>query len=146
MRDHVEIGSAPYDEPCVQVNPEGNYHDAMKAECRRFLELTRKKLGPEPQGAWLSIKSNSHDFGTYYEVVCNFYDDEPEAVAYAFNCEAMAPRTWGDDHLSQDEEARIKTHKAELEGKCLQCGERFEDPELLHAHIREHVQSSFLVA
>ncbi len=112
MRDHIEIGSSPCDEACVQVNPQGDYHDAMKAECRRFLELIRKKLGPEPEGTRLSIKSNPHDFGTYYEVVCYFDDVYPEAQAYAFRCESDAPRTWNDDHLSPEEEARARDQKA----------------------------------
>jgi hypothetical protein len=97
VRDYIEIGSAPCDEDCVQVNSEGDYHQAMRAECRRFLELIRKKLGPEPPGAVLAIKSNPHDFGTYYEVVCHFDDSDEEARAYAFRCEAETPRTWDDD-------------------------------------------------
>lgn len=101
----MEIGSAPCDEDCVQVNKEGDYHDAMKAECRRFLELVRKKLGPEPPGARLAIKSNPHDFGTYYNVVCYFDDLDDEARAYAFRCESDAPRTWADDKPVAQEEA-----------------------------------------
>ncbi|MDP2949229.1 MAG: hypothetical protein Q8P22_06800 [Chloroflexota bacterium] len=99
MRDYQSIASAPYDEPCVQVNPQGDYHDAMRAECRRFIELIRKKLGPEPPGAHLAIKSCPHAFGTYYEVVC-WYDDSQEAADYALRCESDAPLTWNDDkHL-----------------------------------------------
>jgi len=96
-RDWMEIASAPYDEDCVQVNPQGDYHDAMKAECRRFIELIRKKLGPEPPGAYLSVKSCPHDFGTYYTVVCYYDDQNQEAAAYAYLCESDAPRTWSDD-------------------------------------------------
>lgn len=96
MRDYMSIGSAPCDEPCVQVNPEGDYHDAMKAECRRFLDLIRKKLGEEPPGAHLGIKPNPHDFGTYLDVVCYYDDGDAEATDYAYRCEADAPRTWDD--------------------------------------------------
>ncbi len=93
----MTISSAPYDEDCVQVNPNADYIEPMKAECRRFIELIRKKLGDEPPGATLAIKSFPHDFGTYYEVVC-WYDDENEAAAeYAALCESDAPRTWNDD-------------------------------------------------
>ena len=141
MRDYIEIGSSPCDEHCVQVNPEGDYHDAMKAECRRFLELIRKKLGPEPAGARLAVKSNAHDFGIYYECGCYFDDVYPESQAYAFRCESDAPRTWDDDHLSAEEEARFKTKQAELEGVCLECGEKIEDPELFSEHIMDHVRT-----
>ena len=97
MRDDISIGSAPCDEDCVQVNPQGDYHEAMRAECRRFLELIRKKLGPEPEGARLAIKSNPHDFGTYYDVVCYYDTESEEAIKHAFRCEGEAPRTWTDD-------------------------------------------------
>ncbi|MDO8490833.1 MAG: hypothetical protein Q7T04_02315 [Dehalococcoidia bacterium] len=96
-RDFVSIASAPYEEECVQVEPTGDYIGPMKAECRRFLDLIRKKLGPEPEGAYLSVKGNPHDFGTYYEVVCNYDDENEEAVAYAYRCESDAPKTWDDD-------------------------------------------------
>ena len=87
MRDYMEIGSSPCDEPCVQVTKEGDYHEAMRDECRRFLELIRKKLGEEPPGARLAIKSNPHDFGTYLEVVCYYDDKDPTSTEYAYDCE-----------------------------------------------------------
>ena len=94
MRDHIEIGSAPSEEECVQVNQEGNYHMAMREECLRFIELLRRTFGPEPEGARLSVKSNHHDFGTYYEVVCYFEDNDEAARKCAFRCEAETPARW----------------------------------------------------
>ncbi|MEE9199159.1 MAG: hypothetical protein V3U26_05120 [Dehalococcoidia bacterium] len=97
MRDNIGIGSAPPDEDCVQVNDRGDYHEAMRAECVRFRELIRKKLGPEPLGAMLAVKSNPHDFGTYYEVACYFDTENEEATNYALRCDDEGPRTWDDD-------------------------------------------------
>ena len=94
MRGHIEIGSAPSEEECVQVNKEGNYHKAMRAECLRFIEQLRRVFGPEPEGAQLSVKSNPHDFGTYYEVVCYFEDNDEAARKYAFRCENETPARW----------------------------------------------------
>ena len=113
MRDYISIGSAPCNEDCVQVNPEGDYHQDMRAECLRFLELVSKKLGPEPQGASLAIKGNPHDFGTYYDVVCYFDDGNEEAREYALLCEAEAPATWGDDMLSPEKKAAFEARRAE---------------------------------
>lgn len=141
MRDYMEIGSSPCYEDCVQVNPRGDYHEAMREECRRFLELIRKKLGPEPPGAHLAIKNNPHDFGTYYEVVCHFDDTDDEARTYAFRCESDAPRTWADDHLCPEEEAQAKAQKEAMEGVCRECGEEIEDPELFSEHIMDHVRA-----
>lgn len=104
MRDYMSIASAPYEEECVQVNPKEDYLPAMRAECQRFMELIRKKLGPESEGAHLAIKSFPHDFGTYLEVVCYYDDENEEAARYAYRCETEAPRTWDDDKPVQKEQ------------------------------------------
>lgn len=95
MRDSIDIGPAPCQEDCVQVGQE-NYERKARAECNRFIEAIRRKLGPEPEGAHLSVKSNPHDFGAYLSVVCS-YDDENEAARqYAYRCESDGPKTWHD--------------------------------------------------
>ncbi len=96
-RDYMELGPAPCEEDCVQVTRKGGYLLKMREECLRFIELIRKKLGPEPEGARLSVKSNPHDFGTYLDVVCYYDDEDDEARRYAYRCEREAPRTWTDD-------------------------------------------------
>ena len=142
MKDCMSIGSAPCNENCVQVNPEGDYHEAMRAECRRFLELIRKKLGVEPPGARLAVKANPHDFGTYYDVVCWFDDEYEEARHYALRCERDAPTTWEDDKLSPEEEAAEKARQETLEQICRVCGEEIEDPELFREHALQHALAS----
>ena len=96
-RDYLDIGPSPAEEDCVQLG-DPDYREKAIPECRRFIDLIRKKLGNEPAGAKLAIKANNHDFGTYHEVVC-YYDDEiPESEEYAFNVEANAPTKWEDDN------------------------------------------------
>ena len=92
-RDYVDIGSSPCDEDCAQMGAP-DYYTRAKAECARFIELIRKTLGPEPEGARLAVKSNPHDFGAYYEVVCYYVDENDEARKYAYRCESDAPATW----------------------------------------------------
>ena len=94
MRDWVDIGATPCEEDCQSVP----YQDSALArrECLAFIEAIRKAHGHEPTGARLAIKSNPHDFGTYYEVVCYFNDEHEAAVEYAFKCENDAPRTWAE--------------------------------------------------
>jgi hypothetical protein len=96
MRDYFSIGPTPSAEDCAQVG-QPDYHQQAVEECRRFIELIRKTLGPEPEGAELAIKSFPHDFGTYYEVVVWFERDHAAAVAYAERCEDGAPTTWDGD-------------------------------------------------
>ncbi len=92
-RDYVDIGSSPCDEDCAQMGAP-DYYTRAKAECARFIELIRKTLGPEPEGARLAVKSNPHDFGAYYEVVCYYVDENDEARKYAYRGESDAPATW----------------------------------------------------
>ena len=94
MRDYIELGSAPSDEDCVQVNPSVDYYPLMQEECQRFLALIRQTMGVEPDGARLALKSFAHDFGTYIEVVCHFDTENSRSMQYAFECEANLPRTW----------------------------------------------------
>ena len=93
MRDFMDIGSTPSDEPCAQVG-EPDYEREARTECAHFIELIRKVLGPEPDGAHLAVKGFPHDFGQYYEVVCYFEDSDEEARNYAFRCESETPAKW----------------------------------------------------
>lgn len=94
MRDYLNIGSTPCEESCQQV-PYQNLELARR-ELLAFIEAIRKKLGKEPEGAELRIKSFPHDFGTYKEVVCYFDDSLPESEEYAFKCEGESPTTWAE--------------------------------------------------
>jgi hypothetical protein len=87
------LGPAPAEEDCVQVGSPDYARDA-KAECRRYIEAIRKVCGPEPEGARLTIKSQPHDFGSYYEVAVVFDGNDPVAAAYAAKCDEEAPTTW----------------------------------------------------
>ena len=93
MRDYLNIGSTPADEECEQVGPNCDY-TKMRSECQRFIEAIRSTLGPEPPKARLAIKGFEHDFGTYYEVVCYFDDENEESQEYAFKCESESPVKW----------------------------------------------------
>lgn len=96
MRLRIELASAPPAEDCAQTGAE-NYEELARAECSRYTDLLRKKLGREPAGAKLTTDQLRHDFGPYYEVVCVYDSEDREAVAYAYACESNGPRTWDDD-------------------------------------------------
>jgi hypothetical protein len=96
MRDYFCIGPTPSNEDCAQVG-QPNYREKALEECARFIRLLREKIGPEPEGAWLSVKWFEHDFGPYCEVVCYCNSDIPESVEYAQRCEDDAPRTWNEE-------------------------------------------------
>ncbi|MGD9613804.1 MAG: hypothetical protein AB7H90_01255 [Alphaproteobacteria bacterium] len=96
MIDKLEIGPAPALEDCESLGP--NYNpERARLECRTFIGLIRRVLGPEPEGAKLVITSNPHDFGTYYEVAVRFDDRDEEAGEYAYKVESEAPVEWDDE-------------------------------------------------
>lgn len=157
MYDSMSIGPSPCDERCVGVGEE-NYEQRGREECRRFIELLRKKLGPEPPGARLVITSNPHDFGSYYDVECRYDDADEEAAAYAHLCESEAPRTWGDDKplpkqrydVSVSLEVRVQVeaesdHMAEVRAKrqavekAQQAGFQLEFPREAEAYATRKV-------
>ena len=98
MWEALDLGSAPGDEPCAQLGGD-DYYPRARQECRAYIGLLRRTIGPEPEGAELRIRSNPHDFGTYLSVVCAYDANDEMAVTYAFRSEAEAPSEW-------DEEAR----------------------------------------
>lgn len=60
MKETISFGSSPCDEPCVQVGDD-NYEELTREECQRFIDLIRKRVGPEPEGARLFIKSEAFE-------------------------------------------------------------------------------------
>ena len=100
VRDYISIGSSPADEDCAQLGSE-DYYERAKEECKRFIDLIREVCGQEPEGARLKIKSNPHDFGTYYDVVVEFDDMIEDAVNYAFHVEGNSPLTWEEEEGSR---------------------------------------------
>lgn len=93
MRDMLEIGPVPADEECAQVGDDGYYHVAM-AECLRFIDLIKQKLGPEPKGARLFVHRYPHELGAYLEVAVAFDTSIEESIEYAFRVEREAPTNW----------------------------------------------------
>ena len=108
MRDHITIGSTPYDESCAQVGSD-RYHRVYRAECLAFINQLRRLFGPEPEDAYLRITSNPHDFGSYHEVICDYDCDTPNAVEYAYKCEAETPAEWDDLARAELKAAKVCT-------------------------------------
>ncbi len=98
-RDFVDVGCSPHEEDCEQS---GRDYDPVRArlECKALIGQLRRMYGEEPPGARLKIQSNPHDFGTYYEVICEYNDENEEAANYAWGCEDI-PDRW-------DEQAKIE--------------------------------------
>jgi hypothetical protein len=94
MTDYLEIGSSPANEPCVQMGHSMAWDGvAAYREMRTFIRQLRRKFGPEPTGARLTIKT--FNFGEYSEVVCRFDSEaSPASYEYALRCCNEAPDRW----------------------------------------------------
>lgn len=90
---YLNLGSTPGDEPCTQIGDDG-YAVKAKGECRRYIEQLIKQFGHPPGQAYFAPKGFSHDFGTYYEVVIWYTEDNQEEINYAFNVENNLPARW----------------------------------------------------
>jgi len=111
MEEYLELGSAPADENCVQVETGKDYVPAMLAECKRYKELLRKLFPDKPDDCRFAIKSFPHDFGTYYEVVI-FYNPKIEKSAnFAFSVESNLPAKWETaDQRTRQFQVQTKDH------------------------------------
>lgn len=94
MMETLNIGCTPIDEPCAQVGQE-DYARQAKLGCRALMaQLERAYPCPEGANAWLFIKANPHDFGTYYEVEVKFDEEDSAACDWAYLIEASLPERW----------------------------------------------------
>jgi len=99
MRDYLTLGTTPYEEDCVQVITGEAYHEMMKKEAAVYRDYLMRLFPEPPKDTYFSFMMFSHDFGTYWEVVC-WYDAEDEtALDFSFEVENTLPAKW-------DEEAR----------------------------------------
>lgn len=89
----IEIGGTPCNEACAATGVTENASSLNRLECQAYIEGLRRKYGNEPEGAELRTKGNPHDYGTYYEVVCRFASDKPDAREYAERVESGL-QTW----------------------------------------------------
>lgn len=101
MRDYLNIGSTPYDEPCVQVGSP-HYHKWGRKECSAFATQCSSLLSSEfgdDTVVSCSVKSFLHDFGTYHEVVVWYNPDNEDSTNQAFWLEENCPANWDQEAL-----------------------------------------------
>lgn len=91
--DFIEFDTTPVNEPCVGVSKTEEYMPAMRAEANRMKELLKKRF-PDVNG-YFTIKSMSHDFGSYLEMRF-YYDDDEYGVKEMQHVEDNYPQTWQD--------------------------------------------------
>lgn len=84
--EFMYVGAAPHEEECVQVSSTHDYLPAMRRELAAYSrQLTR--VFPPPEGACFTVKWESHDFGSYGEVVAKFDPQNQAHVDWALAAE-----------------------------------------------------------
>jgi hypothetical protein len=92
-RDVITLRPVPAAEPCARVGDSG-YAEIAFLQCRRYIALLRRVIGPEPDGARLRVRRSDTDFDPYIDVVVEYDNKNPAASAYALRCERDAPTRW----------------------------------------------------
>lgn len=101
------LGPCPAEEDAVQLGSPDYARDA-KTQCRAYVEAIRAVCGREPEGARLVVKSQSHDFGTYYECAVAFDPEIEAARDYAALVDDKAPTTWAAAGMSEPAPGRSR--------------------------------------
>lgn len=94
--DQLELGPTPADEDCAQVGT-SDYYELTKIEVKAYIHQLQRMFPNMPQGVYLRVQSNPHDFGTYHEVAVKYPEDNEEAGTFAFNMENNLPQNWDEE-------------------------------------------------
>jgi len=93
MKDYLELGPVPTEEPCQQVGTPEYDAVAARGECKRFAAQLGAMFGRPER---FVIRPNPHDFGVYYEVAVCFDTDDADETEFAFRVEGDLPAFWSD--------------------------------------------------
>jgi hypothetical protein len=96
--DILYCGPVPCEEDTAQTGKTDDWAKYQRIECEAYIQALRNAFGPEPEGARLRVKTESHDFGSYKEVVCDYDGNVEAAAAYASKCEEGLT-CWEDGNL-----------------------------------------------
>jgi hypothetical protein len=104
MRDYFGVGPTPFDEDCAQVGTE-NYRQIASKEMDAYIDMLYRIFEEKIENTTIAFKKqwNSHDFGTYGEVILSYEDHES---FIAFEIEKDLPANW-------DEKAKEYLQKGE---------------------------------
>ena len=92
-RGVITLRPVPAGESSAHV-AENGYADVAVAECRRYIALLQRTIGPEPAGARLRVRRADSEFDPYVDVIVEYDDQNAAARDYAIRCERDAPTRW----------------------------------------------------
>lgn len=101
MKDYLYLGPTPADESCVQVGDE-HYKEKSTIEMDAYINQLYRHFGEDyftSNNIYLKKKWNSHDFGSYGEVVVVYDDENADSVNAAFHIESNCPENWDEQAI-----------------------------------------------
>ena len=73
------------------------WYTAHVAEVRKYVQMLNDRFINVPEGAWFGIKrEDGSDYGSYFEAVVYYFEDDEEASNFALFVESNCPMTWND--------------------------------------------------
>lgn len=93
--DFLELGICPVNEEsdCPQIDDE-NYDQRAREWCKRYITQLRAFFEDyRKYDVTFEIRTNSHDFGRYYEVIVKF-EKGSIGESYAYYIESNLPTNW----------------------------------------------------
>jgi hypothetical protein len=123
MYDYIYLGPTPANEPCVQTT-DPDYGIKAHAECERYKALLESTYSAahdgQPCPARIMVKSEAHDFGHYYEVVCRFDANDHAQCEAAYWLDSNSPTEWPETKLCETRSARM------CDDSCIGAGPMYE--------------------
>ena len=97
--NYLCLESAPADEDCKQVGIDSPLEQKEEAiRFRRGLEsFYKEKVDQLPDGdVFFTIKRGFHDFGSYWDVIVKYNEENEDAEQLAIEIESTCPLTWAE--------------------------------------------------
>jgi hypothetical protein len=107
----IALGTVPAGEAPASPS-ESDYTGRAFGQCRRFIALLRRTIGPEPDGARLRVRRSEQDLDPYLEVVIEYDGESIPAHAYAIRCDHDAPRRWDEKSATGEHHAGAGPERA----------------------------------
>lgn len=95
MTEWVPIDTTPFEEDCVNVDPNTEYLPAMREEARKYVKMLNGRFINFNKTKF-KINSNRHDFGTYLDISICFIEEDEESIKQAQFIEGNLPARWTD--------------------------------------------------
>jgi hypothetical protein len=91
--DYMEFDTAPSEEKCASVG-EDNYYIKAKMEYDALVNQIKQIFGLVPETVSFRFKGCPHDFGTYYQLMIKYDENNEAAEEYIYKIENEFPKFW----------------------------------------------------